>query len=163
MEGALLAAASLAYHGREPLLLDLRSVEHDLDHVVALFKENGLWGAISKTNHPVLRYRDAIYRSVRELSMSYVHEYFLGGEFKRRRGQKTLREYSRPFNLRKYEPARWVVAKGNLDWLAEALDDSPHSPIAPPSAIKKLRKASDFEIRATDAVEWHKRGEKINF
>lgn len=158
MEGALLAAASLAYHGKEPLLLDLRSVGHDLDHVVTLFKEDSLWGAISKTNHPVLRYRDPIYRSVRELAISYAHEYFLGKDYGKRRGQKTMREYSKPFNLRRYAPAKWVTAKGNLDWLAEALDDSPHFPIAPPSAIKKLRKASDIEIRTTDVVGWNKDG-----
>lgn len=156
MEGALVAATSLAYHGREPLLLDLRSVRHDLDHVVALFKENGLWGAISKTNHPVLRWRDPLYRNVRELAMSYAHEYYLGSGTARR-GQKTLREYSKQFDLRRYAPERWITAVGDLDWLAEALDDSPHSPIAPRAAFKKLRKASDFEIRATDVVEWPKR------
>jgi hypothetical protein len=160
MEGALLAAASLAYHGEPPLLMDLRSVAHDLDHVVALFKENNLWGSISKTNHPVLRYRDPIYRSVRELAMSYFHEYFIGGQKNKknkRRGEKTLRAYSKPFDLRRYAPEKWVIVKGNLDWLAEALDDSAHFPIAPATAIKKLRKASDFEIRATDAVEWPKK------
>lgn len=154
MEGALLAATSLTYHGRESLLLDLRSTVHDLDHVVALFKEQKLWGAISKTNHPVLRYRDPVYRSVRELAMSYFHEYFLNS------GKKTMRAYSRPFSLKKFKPETWVIAVGNLDWLAEALDDSPHFPIAPPSAIKKLRKASDFEIRAIKMKEWTKKGER---
>src|SRR3989344_6839668 len=65
-EGALFACAALAYHGKKPLLLDLVTIDRDEDHVVALFKENGLWGAISKTNHPILRYRDPVYKSIPE-------------------------------------------------------------------------------------------------
>ena len=65
LEGAVFAAAALAYHGRSPLLLDLQTTDDDQDHVLALFKEGGLWGAISKTNNPVLRWRDPIYKSVR--------------------------------------------------------------------------------------------------
>jgi hypothetical protein len=76
-EGALFAAAALAYHGRKPLLLDLQTTNDDQDHVVALFRQDGLWGALSKTNNPVLRWRDPVYKSVRELAMSYFHEYFL--------------------------------------------------------------------------------------
>ncbi len=151
----MFAATSLAYHGREALLLDLQSTDNDLDHVVALFKENGYWGAISKTNHPVLRYRDPVYKNVRELAMSYFHEYFLNS------GKKTLRAYSRPFNLKKFKPEEWVVAKGNVDWLAEALDDSPHSPIAPNKNIKLLRKASKFEVKSADVVEWKKNYKKV--
>ena len=91
MEGAMLAAAILEYHGHKPLVMDLRTIKpHDNDHVVALFKERGKWGAISKTNHAVLRYREPVYLTVRELAMSYFHEYFLDN------GLKTLREYSVP-------------------------------------------------------------------
>ena len=73
LEGAFFAAAVLWYHGEEPLLLDLQSTSEDYDHVVALFKRNGRWGALSKTNHAVLRYREPIYRSADELAMSYFH------------------------------------------------------------------------------------------
>ena len=76
-EGAVFAAAALAYHGRPPLLMDIRALPSDQDHIVTLFRERGLWGAISKTNHAILRWRDPIYRSVRELAMSYAHEYCL--------------------------------------------------------------------------------------
>ena len=93
-EGALVAAAALAYHGKKPLLLDLRTSADDEDHVVTLYRENGYWGAISKTNHPVLRYRDGVYKTPRELVMSYFHEYFMS-----KNGKKTLREYSNPFDL----------------------------------------------------------------
>ena len=88
IEGGMLAAAALWVHGERPLLLDL-SAENDYDHVVALFRRNGCWGAISKTNHYALRYRDPVYRTLRELAISYFHEYA------NRRGQKSLRKRTR--------------------------------------------------------------------
>jgi hypothetical protein len=147
-EGALLAAACLAFHGRDARLMDLRATAADDDHVVTLFRERGLWGAISKTNHAVLRWRDPIYRTPRELAMSYAHEYFMND------GRKTLLAYSRPFGLMRYAPARWVTAEDNLDWLILALDESPHHPLAPPAALKRRRRASAFERRVTDQPEW---------
>lgn len=77
IEGALLAALALYVRGEKPLLLDLSRQKTDQEHVVALFRKNGYWGALSKTNHAVLRYRDPVYRTVRELALSYFHEYFL--------------------------------------------------------------------------------------
>ena len=73
----MLAVAALIYHGKPAWLMDIRALPSDQDHIVTLFKEHGLWGAISKTNHAVLRWRDPIYASVRELMMSYAHEYNL--------------------------------------------------------------------------------------
>ena len=125
-EAALFAAAALMFHGRRAWLMDLRALPRDQDHVVTLFRERGLWGAISKTNHAILRWRDPIYRSARELAMSYAHEYCLPG------GKKSLMEFSRPFSLTRYAPARWVIAESDLHWLMDALDDSPHVPVAPP-------------------------------
>jgi hypothetical protein len=151
-EGALLAAAALAYHGEKPLLLDLRTVPHDEDHVVALFRENGRWGAISKTNHAVLRYRDPIYKDVRELAMSYFHEYILPT------GAKTLRSYSVPFDLSKFAPQRWVTAEEELDWLVEKLDWSKHFRLASQKQFRALRKATPFEIKTTAVVEWPHKG-----
>ena len=154
MEGAVLAAAALAYHGRSPLLLDLQSLEEDEDHVVALFKEKGLWGAISKTNHPVLRWRDPVYKTPRELAMSYFHEYFMWHKHgKKLSGKKTLLAYSKPFDLSRYPPEKWFAAK-DLDWLAEALDASPHFPIAPASVLKNTRPATRIETEVMEAVEW---------
>jgi len=151
-EAAVFAAAALAYHGREPLILDLRAIDPDVDHVVAPFKENGLWGAISKTNFSVLKYRDPIYKTIRELVMSYFHEYFLDN------GTKSFKDYSLPFNLKKFKPETWVVAEEPLEWLAVALDDSRHFPTVPARMLKKLRKASYTEIEASDTREW--RGNK---
>ncbi len=159
MEGAVFAAAVLAYHNQQPLLMDIQSTEVDFDHVVALFKQNGRWGAISKTNHPVLRYRDPVYASVRELAMSYFHEYFLGPQFKGRRGQKTMRAYSKPFDLTRYKPEQWVVAKA-IDWLAEPLDKSPHSPAASRLAMKHLRPSTKIEIMSAETTEWSSNGKR---
>lgn len=160
IEAAILAAAALAYHGRPALLMDLQASGDDEDHVVALFKENDLWGAVSKTNHPVLRWRDAIYKNERELALSYFNEYFLFDTShynkkvpKNNLGKKTLRNYSKSFDLSKIDPAKWWNAK-DLDWLAEKLDASPHFPLFPKSAIKNLRKASVLEIKAAKLEEW---------
>jgi len=149
LEGALFASAVLWYHGHRPLLLDLRSEKGDDDHVVALFQKNGYWGAISKTNHAVLRYRDPIYRSVRELAMSYVHEYFLNTN-----GKKTLRDYSRPFSLARYGTL-WVTSKENLWEIAEDLDDSQHLPLIPKGVV--LRPADMVERQAGSITQWKRK------
>jgi hypothetical protein len=148
-EGAILAAACLAFHGHNAYLMDLRSLPTDQDHVVTLFRQRGLWGAISKTNHAVLRWRDPIYRNPRELAMSYAHEYYL------KSGRKSLVAYSKPFRLTRYAPARWVTVEENLDWLIIALDDSPHLALAPKAALKQQRRATAFERKITDQPEWH--------
>lgn len=148
-ESALLAAAAFAYHGRKPLLMDLRATPDEDDHVVALFRQNGLWGAISKTNHAVLRYRDAVYASPRELAMSYFHEYTTDD------GRKVLREYSAPFDLTRYKPERWLIADKKLQWLADALDESRHFPTTPIKPAS-LRKASKLERDAGKLVEWNR-------
>jgi hypothetical protein len=147
-EGAMLAAACLAFHGYDAYLMDLRSLPADQDHVVTLFKQRGLWGAISKTNHAVLRWRDPIYKTPRELAMSYVHEYYL------KSGRKSLVSYSKPFRVTRYAPSRWVTAEDNLDWLIIALDDSPHAAIAPKATLKRMRRATQFERKVTDQPEW---------
>lgn len=147
-EGALIAAAALMQHGRRPLLLDLKAIEPDFDHVVALFKEGQYWGAISKTNHNVLRYRDAICRDVRELALSYFNEYFLAD------GRKTLRKYSKPFDLTRVPLEKWVTGKEDLAWLAHKLDRSKHFKILTAAQVKMLRKADKVEIDASDLKEW---------
>ncbi|MEJ2374366.1 MAG: hypothetical protein P8Y71_02765 [Pseudolabrys sp.] len=147
-EGAIFAAAVLAYHGRPAWLMDLRALPSDQDHIVTLFKERGLWGAISKTNHAILRWRDPIYRSARELAMSYAHEYALPG------GKKSLLEFSRPFSLTRFAPARWVTAPDDLDWLLLALDLAPHWPVAPRHAMRRRRRSTWVEMRAQEVVEW---------
>ncbi|HEY5383252.1 MAG TPA: hypothetical protein VIJ88_01720 [Candidatus Paceibacterota bacterium] len=167
IEAAIVAAASLAYHGRRPLLLDLQASNADEDHVVALFKEGNLWGAISKTNHPQLRWRDPVYQTIRELVMSYFHEYFLWDVTHNgkkvavaKKGTKTLRAYSKPFDLTCYSPERWWAAH-DLDWLAEELDGSAHFPLLPKVAIKNVRPADKIEIVSAALCEWKERNKNV--
>lgn len=153
MEGAMLAAAIFWYHGASPLLLDLRVTRqksvYDMDHVVAPFAYRGRWGAVSKTNHGVLRYREPVYRDIRELAMSYFHEYFLDD------GRKTLREYSAPFDLSRMGAA-WLTAADTSD-VVLALDESRHVPIASPAAIRKFRRADSVEREMGKITEWPKK------
>ncbi len=153
-EGALFAAAVLAYHGEKPMLLDFQTVKGDDDHVVALFRQKGFWGAISKTNHAILRYRDPVYATVRELAMSYFHEYMLEN------GKKTMVAYSASFDLSKYAPEKWVTAEDDLDWLVTALDESRHFPIASKKNMRLVRRGSEVERRALKHVEWRAQGKR---
>ncbi len=152
LEGAFLAAAVLWFHGQKPLLMDLKSLNNDYDHVVTLFRKDNHWGAISKTNHAVLRYREPIYESPRELAMSYFHEYFLDD------GKKTMRSYSKPFDLSRFAKgkANWLIAEDDLWDIGTALDDSPHFPILTRSMVASLRRADDIEIEAGKLVEYKK-------
>ena len=147
MEGALLAAAALWLHGKPPLLLDLMSKNGDDDHVVALFKQHGCWGAISKTNHAVLRYREPIYKTIRELALSYFHEYFLDN------GKKTLRSYSEPLDLRKFKNKNWTTSEKNLWYITWALNKTPHTKILTPHMSRTLRRADPIEIKAGKIVQ----------
>jgi len=147
IEGATLAACALWIHGERPLLLDLQAV-HDYDHVVALFRRNGRWGAISKTNGAVLRFRDPVYRTLRELAMSYFHEYC------NRLHQKTLRRYSRPFDLRRLDPADWAASKDGNWKLADALDATHHYRLVSPAQARALTRRDPFERRATSRLQY---------
>jgi len=146
-EGALIAATALWIRGHRPLLLDLVTVNSDLDHVVTLFKYDNCWGAISKTNHIVLRYREPVYKNIRELVMSYFHEYYLPN------GLKTLRSFSEPFDLSKLG-TKWITTEENLGGLAHRLDHSPHKRILSFKQEKNLRKVDKIEMKAGDITEW---------
>lgn len=151
IEGALLAATALWLKGERPLLLDLKTKLLDDEHVVTLFRRNGLWGAISKTNHAVVRYRDPVYRTVRELALSYFHEYFRDHD-----GRKTLVSYSRPFDLRGLGES-WVTAEEDLWYLDDRLNDAIHYPIVPRANARLIRRATPFERRVLNTREWSPR------
>lgn len=155
IEAALLAATALWVNGEEPLVLSLHSVPYDCDHIITLFRHRGLWGALSKSNMPVLRYRDPIYKTPRELAMSYFHEYT-----QPKTGKKTLRSFSKPFNLKKLGE-KWITDEEYLWDVAIALYDSPHESIIPKGMSKMLRTPSQFEIVCSDISEWNKE-EKLN-
>lgn len=146
LEGALFACAALIYHGYETKLLDLQPGPKDDGHAVALFRKNGLWGAISKTNHAVLRYRDPIYKSPREIAMSYFHEYFLDD------GRKTLRRYT-VFPLSKL-PSRWVTDTDDIWYVDKLLDKALYTDIAPEKVMRRLRRATQIERNVGKITEW---------
>lgn len=146
-EGAILGAYILSRHGFKPLVLHLQATKEDFDHVVAPFKQDGFWGAISKTNHAVLRYREPVYRDIRELAMSYFHEYFLDT------GKKTMRRYSEPMDMNDFEDG-WEVLAGDLWGIDEELDKVKHYDVLSKSQIKKLRLADDIEIQAGKIKEF---------
>lgn len=150
IEGAVLGAYILSLHGFTPYVLHLQTTKGDFDHVITPFKVGKYWGALSKTNHAVLRYREPIYRNIRELVMSYFHEYFLDT------GLKTLRKYSAPLNLNKLKAKNWATEEGDLWYIDQALDKIKHYDIVPKSHIKHLRKADKVEIKAGKVVEYKK-------
>lgn len=148
-EGALLGAYILSRHGFKPYVMYLKSTSKDLDHVIVPFKVRGYWGALSKTNHSVLRYREPVYKNIRELAMSYFHEYFLDS------GLKTLRQYSDLLNLNDFEKD-WPTAEADLWGIDDALDKAKHYDIVPKHHLKKLRKADKIEIQAAKIAEYKK-------
>ncbi len=150
IEGALCAAAALWINGEEPLLMDLTSARGDDDHVVALYKKNGYWGAISKTNHASLRFRDPIYKTLRELALSYFHEWFMNDS-----GKKMLRSYSKPLNM-KTLGTEWITSEKELWHLDKILDALPHSELVPKGNEKYVRAADHMELRAGRIIEWKK-------
>jgi hypothetical protein len=140
-DGALFAAAALRRLGAPPLLLDLRAVRDD-DHVIAVFRRRGRWGAIAKSNFVGLRSREPVYRSLRELAMSYFEDFYnLDGE-------RTLRSYSRPVDLRRFDRLAWEVREDGLDAVANALDDARHEPLISPAAARVLTRLDPRSFRA---------------
>ncbi len=131
-EGALFAAAALRAIGHAPLLLDLEAVRDD-DHVVAIFRERDCWGAIGKSNFTGLRFREPIYRAIRELAISYFEHYYnLDGE-------KTLRAFStRPVNLGRFDGSGWMTAEHDLWEIAEYLTTIHHTRLLSPAMERAL-------------------------
>jgi hypothetical protein len=133
MEGALAAAAALRMHGRPPLLVDLEAVRDD-DHVLAVFRDRGCWGAIAKSNYAGLRFREPVYRTLRELVMSYFEHYY------NLRGEKTLRKYSRPVNLKRFDKTRWMTAEEDVWAIPEHLCVIPHIPVFARGVERRLNR-----------------------
>ena len=148
-DGALLAAAALECHGEKPLLVDLRA-ERDEDHVLAVFKQGRHFGAIGKSKFSGLRFRDAVYASVRELAMSYFEHYF---NFAR---QKTLREFSVPLDLRSVREIDWRYSANPVDDLADVLDALPHTRILTPEMQRRLSRV-DANMFQAGAGRWKSR------
>jgi hypothetical protein len=131
MEGALLAAAALRVQGHPPLLMDLEAV-HDDDHVIALYRERGLWGGVAKSNFAGLRFRAPVYRTLRELALSYFEHYY------NLRGERTLRTYSRAVNLSSLDRCHWMTAEEDVWCVAERLIAAKHYALFPDRVAREL-------------------------
>lgn len=143
VEGAVFAAAALRFHGHPPLLLDLTSNRRDSDHVVAVFRENGCWGAIGKSKYTFLSFREPIYRTIRELAMSCFELYFNYW------GEKTMRSFARrPLNLARFDSREWMTSKKHIFYIATYLDKIPHEKIMSRGMARKLRKVTPLDREA---------------
>ncbi|TSA34589.1 MAG: hypothetical protein D4R64_11540 [Porphyromonadaceae bacterium] len=141
-EGALFGVAMLRELGFKPLILDLMA-ENDDDHVIAVFKIRNKWGAIAKSNTTALRYREPVYISIRELIMSYFDFYF------NTLGDKSLRSYSRPVNLSRFDHKNWSQTDSDLEYIGDYLTGIPHYPLLDTESIKQLQRADQ---KLMDAV-----------
>ena len=136
MEGAMFGAAALRMLGHEPLLLDFEAVRDD-DHVLAIFQMRGHWGAVAKSNYAGLRYREPVYRTLRELAMSYFEHYY------NLRKEKTLRNYSRPVNLRRFDAMGWMTAEEDVWTIPEYLLTISHTPLLSADLIPRLGRVDE--------------------
>jgi hypothetical protein len=140
-EGALFAAAAFRFHGRRPLLVDMRSWNDD-DHVLAVFQKNGAWGCVAKSNFTVLRFREPVYRTIRELMMSYFDVYFNA------LGQKTLRAYSVPFDLSRFDTIGWMTTEEDISDIGDALDRARHYKVLTPAQMRSLQITDPVLVKA---------------
>ncbi len=140
-EGALFAAAALRALGHRPLIVDLVG-KNDDDHVIAVFKRRGHWGAVAKSNFAVLRYREPVYRTVRELAMSYFDICF---NTKRR---KSLRSYSHPFSIARFDRREWVTTEEDIGYIGDALNAARHFPLITPGMARELGEVDSWLYRS---------------
>ena len=131
MDGGMFAAAALRRLGYPPLIVDL-TAENDDDHIIAVFREGKYWGAIAKSNTTVLRFREPVYRTLRELAMSYFDLYY------NLNGQKTLRSYSRTIDLSKFDDRNWETTDEDLEYIGDHTYTVRHYPLITPSQARKL-------------------------
>ena len=141
LEGAIFAAAALRANGYPPLVIDLEA-EQDTDHVVAVFKVRGHWGAVAKSNYTGCRYREPIHRTLRELAISYFDVYF------NLRSERTLRTFSRPVDLRRFDSRGWMTSERDVWYIPEYLLEISHTPILRPWMARRLTR---LDTRSRDA------------
>ena len=137
-EGAMFAAAALAANGLQPLIIDMEAIRDD-DHLLAVYREHGRWGAVAKSNYAGLRFREPVYRTLRELVMSYYEHYFNAA------GEKTLRTFSRPVNLHRFDHMNWQTTEEDVWEICEYLCTIPHTRVLTP-AIERRRRNVDARL-----------------
>jgi hypothetical protein len=131
MDGGMFAAAALRRLGYPPLIVDL-SAENDDDHIIAVFRVGKCWGAIAKSNTTVLRFREPVYRTLRELAMSYFDMYY------NLNGQKTLRNYSRTIDLSRFDDSEWETTDEDLEYIGDYTYTVRHYPLITTAQAGKL-------------------------
>jgi len=141
LEGAIFGAAALRVLGFPPLVLDLEA-DKDTDHVIAVFQVDGCWGAVAKSNYTGCRYREPIHRTIRELALSYFEAYFDP------RGNRTMRRYSRPHNLKRFDDKHWMTTAKNVWFIAEYLVDVPHTKLVSRGQVRRLTRMDKRSVRA---------------
>lgn len=140
-EGALFAAAALRVNGYPPLIIDFEA-EHDTDHVLAVYKVDGCWGTVAKSNYTGCRYREPVYRSLRELALSYFDVYF------NLRGERTLRSFSRPVQMKRFDHLNWMTTEKPVWFVAEYLLTISHTPLISEAQAKRLHRLDGRSYRA---------------
>ncbi len=140
-EGAIFAAAALRFHGHPPLILDLRAVDDD-DHVIAIYHFRGLVGAVAKSNFSLLRFREPVYRTYRELAMSYFEPYY------NMLAERTLRSYSRPLDLSRFDARHWMTTEEDLEWVGDRLNALRHYPLVDETTVENLQPVDNLLYRA---------------
>jgi hypothetical protein len=136
LEGAIFAAAALRANGYPPLLLDFEA-DHDTDHVIAIFRQDGCWGAVAKSNYSGCRWREPVYRTLRELTLSYFNTYI------NLRRERTLRRYSRPVNLKRFDRRHWMVTGEPVWFIVDHLFEIKHYPLLTKAQEKALHRVDD--------------------
>src|SRR5258707_7421351 len=140
-EGAMLAAAALRANGYPPLVMDLEA-ERDTDHVVAIYRIKGHWGAVAKSNYTGCRYREPVYRTLRELALSYFDVYF------NLRGERTLRTFSRPVDMRRFDHLDWMTTEKPVWFVAEYLLTISHTRLISRAQSRRLHRLDGRSLRA---------------
>jgi hypothetical protein len=140
LEGAIFAAAALRVNGFPPLLWDLEA-EQDTDHVLAIYRIDGHWGAVAKSNYTGCRYREPVHRTLRELAMSYFNTYC------NMRGERTLRNFSRPVNLKRFDAEHWMTTEEPVWFIPNYLCEIFHYKLLRPAMIKRLQRVDERLFR----------------
>jgi hypothetical protein len=141
LEGAIFAAAALRANGYPPLLLDLEA-DHDTDHVIAIFRQRGCWGAVAKSNYTGCHWREPVHRTLRELAISYFNGYC------NMRRERTLRRYSLPVNLQRFDRQHWMTTDKPVWFIVYHLFDVKHYPLLKPAQEKRLHRVDERLFQA---------------
>lgn len=155
MEGAIFAAAGLRANGYPPLLLDLEA-DHDTDHVLAIFRQHGCWGAVAKSNYAGCRWREPVHRTLRELALTYFNLYF------NLRRERTLRRFSVPVNLKRFDRQHWMTTDQPVWFIVYHLFEIKHYPLITPEMAKTLHRIDERLFDAECLGKAYKNASKIS-